>query len=60
MRPLVKDDNSRGTRDFSIIDNFDNMISIIGGKFTTTRLMASELSNRISEIFGSHNYDTSK
>ena len=60
MRPLIKGESSRGSRDFQIIKNFDNMISVIGGKFTTTRLMAENVSKKINQLYGNKNYDTKK
>ncbi len=60
MRPLIKEENSRNSRDFNIYNNYDNMITIIGGKFTTSRLMGKAISEYISNIFGNHNNDTNK
>ncbi len=53
MRPLIKSDNARGTRDFMIYENLDNLISSVGGKFTTARLNAEEITNNIIKKFGS-------
>ncbi len=58
MRPLIKEDNSRNSRDFNIYKNYDNMITIIGGKFTTSRLMGKSVSEYISKIFGNKSSDT--
>ncbi|AAT44071.1 FAD-dependent oxidoreductase [Picrophilus oshimae] len=60
MRPLVRNGNPRGSRDFMIYDNLGNLISSIGGKFTTARLNAEEITDNIIKKFGSHrNYKTS-
>ena len=60
MRPLVREENSRSSRDFKIYRNMDNVFSIIGGKFTTSRLMGQAISQKLSEITGSKSMDTSK
>ncbi len=60
MRPLIREDNSRATRDFKIYRNMDNLFSIIGGKFTTSRLMGQAVSKQLSEITGTQSQDTSK
>ncbi len=60
MRPLVRDDNSRASRDFKIYRNFDNLFTIIGGKFTTSRLMGQEISKTLGKITGTKTQDTSK
>ncbi len=60
MRPLIREDNSRSSRDFNIYNNYSNMITIIGGKFTTSRLMGKSISEYISKIFGSKSSGTSR
>ncbi|WP_337860411.1 FAD-dependent oxidoreductase [Ferroplasma sp.] len=60
MRPLIKEDYARATRDFKIYRNLDNLYSIIGGKFTTSRLMGEAVSRKLSEITGTHSQNTSK
>ncbi len=60
MRPLIREDYSRATRDFKIYRNMDNVFSIIGGKFTTSRLMGEAVSKRVSELTGTGSQDTSK
>jgi len=60
MRPLIREDYSRATRDFRIYENMNNLFSIIGGKFTTSRLMGQAVSQKLSEITGTHSQDTSK
>jgi len=60
MRPLIRDDDSRATRDFKIYKNMDNLFSIIGGKFTTSRLMGQAVSKQLSDITGTQSQDTSK
>jgi glycerol-3-phosphate dehydrogenase len=60
MRPLIREDYSRATRDFKIYRNMDNVFSIIGGKFTTSRLMGEAVSKRVSELTGTRSQDTSK
>jgi glycerol-3-phosphate dehydrogenase len=60
MRPLIREDDSRATRDFKIYRNMDNLFSIIGGKFTTSRLMGQAVSKQLSDITGTASQDTSK
>jgi glycerol-3-phosphate dehydrogenase len=60
MRPLIREDDSRSSRDFKIYRNMDNLFSIIGGKFTTARLMGEAISKKLSEITGTGSMDTSK
>ena len=60
MRPLVREENSRSSRDFKIYRNMDNVFSIIGGKFTTSRLMGEAISQKLSEITGTKSMDTSR
>ncbi len=60
MRPLIKDNGARGSRDFNIFNNYDNMISIIGGKFTTSRIMGKEVSKTLEKYYGIKTEDTSK
>lgn len=52
VRPLLKGTDARSaTRDFEIYDEGD-MLTIIGGKLTTSRLMAEKLSDVASEKLG--------
>jgi glycerol-3-phosphate dehydrogenase len=52
VRPLLKGSDARSaTRDFEIYDEGD-MLTIVGGKLTTSRLMAEKLSDVASEKLG--------
>ena len=52
VRPLLRGSSARSaTRDFEIYDEGD-MLTIIGGKLTTSRLMAERLSDLASEKLG--------
>ncbi len=52
VRPLLKGSSARAaTRDFEIYDEGD-MLTIVGGKLTTSRLMAEKLSDLASEKLG--------
>ena len=52
VRPLLKGASARlATRDFEIYDEGD-MLTIVGGKLTTSRLMAEKLSDLASEKLG--------
>lgn len=59
VRPLIKTESSKpsreATRDFKIYTHSkpSNMVSAIGGKFTTGRLVAEKLSDATSELLGS-------
>jgi glycerol-3-phosphate dehydrogenase len=63
VRPLYEppevgsDDPNDITRDYFLLDHaerdgLDGMTSIVGGKFTTYRLMAEEISDHVCEQFG--------
>jgi len=58
VRPLMKTAESgrEATRDFTIIDHekegLEGLISIIGGKFTTSRLVGEKVSDMISDKLG--------
>ncbi|AHC51419.1 FAD-dependent oxidoreductase [Sulfolobus acidocaldarius SUSAZ] len=59
VRPLIKnaEDGRGATRDFMIIDHekvdgLDGLISVIGGKFTTSRLAGERVSDMVSEKLG--------
>ncbi len=60
MRPLIKDEKARGSRDFNIFNNYNNMISVIGGKFTTSRIMGRTISETLEKYYGVKTEDTSK
>lgn len=56
VRPLIKAEKGarEATRDFKIIEHKEvsNLVSVIGGKFTTGRLAAEKLSDLISKRMG--------
>jgi len=55
VRPLLKADGGDGraiSRGFRIIDHQDGLFSILGGKLTTYRLMAEQMTDRVMEVFG--------
>ncbi|MEM0139867.1 MAG: FAD-dependent oxidoreductase [Ferroplasma sp.] len=58
MRPLVREESSRASRDFKIYHNLDNLLTIIGGKFTTSRLMGENISKEIGKLTGVKSQNT--
>ena len=55
VRPLLSantDDGREISRGFQIIDHKDGMLSIVGGKLTTYRLMAEKMTDTVMDIFG--------
>lgn len=57
VRPLLQDDSPGAdgrsiSRGFRIIDHENGMISIIGGKLTTYRLMAEKTVDAVMRVFG--------
>lgn len=66
VRPLVRTPGERpgreATRDFRIIahERPRNMISAVGGKFTTARLEAEKISDEVSRLLGSGKRSTTK
>ena len=54
VRPLYKtgDDGRQISRDFQIIETPSRMLTVVGGKLTTARLMAEKVSNKICEEIG--------
>lgn len=57
VRPLLAPRERTGddrsiNRGFEIIDHGDGLVSILGGKLTTYRLMAEKMSDHICEVFG--------
>ncbi len=55
VRPLLKADGGDDreiSRGFRIIDHENGMLSIMGGKLTTYRLMAEKISDRVVEVLG--------
>jgi len=58
VRPLIKIpgvDTREATRDFMVIkhEKPSNMVTVIGGKFTTGRLVGERLSDEVAKMFGS-------
>ncbi|MFP3484001.1 MAG: FAD-dependent oxidoreductase [Caldivirga sp.] len=58
VRPLIKMqgvDTREATRDFMVIrhEKPSNMVTVIGGKFTTGRLVGERLSDEVARILGS-------
>ncbi|MEM4970201.1 MAG: FAD-dependent oxidoreductase [Sulfolobales archaeon] len=59
IRPLLRAEGARAgreaTRDFKIFRHVEprNMVSVVGGKFTTGRLIAEKVSDEASKILGS-------
>jgi len=58
VRPLIKMpgvDTREATRDFMVIkhEKPSNMVTVIGGKFTTGRLVGERLSDEVAKMFGS-------
>ena len=59
VRPLIRTEGERAgreaTRDFKVIvhEKPSNIVSVIGGKFTTGRLVAEKTSDEIAKILGS-------
>lgn len=55
VRPLLQEDardDRKISRGFRVIDHNNGMVSIMGGKLTTYRLMAEKVSDRVTEILG--------
>lgn len=58
VRPLIKMqgvDTREATRDFMVIrhEKPSNMVTVIGGKFTTGRLVGERLSDEVARMLGS-------
>jgi glycerol-3-phosphate dehydrogenase len=58
VRPLIKMpgvDTREATRDFMVIkhEKPGNMVTVIGGKFTTGRLVGERLSDEVAKMLGS-------